>query len=464
MRPILAFALAASAALWFSLPAGARAGEDASRELRLLSVEGKFEEVRRMLATAGDDVKNDVKLRRQIAENALKFIKRRVAEERKDGLDLAMTNFGAAWELEPVDMESAQTALECARELAQIEREGNQPVVAEERAAWGVAFGEKVMGAGVVPNTVKAAVAEVYKERARVSHKVKHLERIVADFQRSAGLLEECAQGETVDPDDLASAAEAQLLLAQFVSENIPTEEEKRDDEAIRRAVALADQACNAKGAEQLPFSVHLLSLRAARQMGVKEDLGLPYMTDLKHDVKGLELRVPRAGGWKSEEFDRKKETYQIFLTRRFADETKTLQIMVSEWQINQPSHGTTWEKIEEMAQIRYEGQKDRFGSVVSEVKVQQLEASNKPKGKGKAKGKKKDKGPEIWFFQYSGTLKQGGRQQRQSEWLWRPSKKEKTAYHLQIFDWDAPWGTDDPDVTLFIQSAIGEEYWPLPE
>ena len=85
-RTLLAAAALAAGTLVLTMDAGPLFAEDIAREARLLSIDGEFEKIEKLLWDAPDEVKNDAKLRTQIAKNALKFIRKKEGEERRGGL------------------------------------------------------------------------------------------------------------------------------------------------------------------------------------------------------------------------------------------------------------------------------------------------------------------------------------------------------------------------------------------
>jgi hypothetical protein len=441
----LAIASIACGFLAATLPEAA-AQDKSRKEARLLTLDGEFKAVEDLLVAAPEDVRNDPKFRMQLGDMALKWAKRQEGSAKVPGLIAAKGHFAAVVNMENPDPDAALAAVETGLELIAVQVEAKQPTPALAHANWSVKIGEAALADGHDTPDLRLAVAVAHDQRAKLSHKIDDFDRIVGDYDRSAELGVSCAEGARKPAAALGAAARVYLDLAAFISEGRPIKEEKRDEEALLKALDTAKLACETKGADEDEYTVHLLALIAihrAKKEGAefeREDLGKPYMQELggREGVKGLDLFIPKADGWKklgqSGEWD-------LVLERQLEGDTSAVQIMIKGYPFSEKFGGKGYDQIEYIAKVRFEGEvKDNFKDVSSSKEPEQIDMGKK--------------GPEIWHHEVAGTL--GSRRVRVSEWMMLRTKKEKVTWRIRIIDWRIAPDLLEPDVVEFVDLALG--------
>jgi hypothetical protein len=428
----------------FAGPPGARADETAVREVRRLVADGQFEEADKLLGQEPEEVRNDFELRMALAKAAARWAKRQTGIKRADGLGAARDHYGAAMKAKPDDSAAAIGAVDTALELADLWTAAKNGAEAEKNLDWAIAAGDDAFKGGVTDVELKAGVAALFAKRAQKVTTVERVDRLVADSRRAAELYAEAAPGHANEALWYGEAAYARMHEARFVNDNIPLEEEKRDEEAIKAAVELASKACATKGAKTPAFNVQLLALRLAAQWKVEGEFPAPFVEERPRAVEGLTLKVPKADGWKKLE----AEGWTYYAARQFEGETKQVQLLIRRLHWEDSSlGGLRWSDIERVTERKYETAVEEFDDVRIDVEPVLLS------------GKKENK---VWHYRIAGVRKSDGKQLQQAEWYWNdPRKTESFTYNLKILDFDAPWGLGDPDVLLFVESACGQGLEP---
>lgn len=463
---VAAAALALAAAALFVSPRTVLA-EDVRTELRLLTAEGKFTEAHNLLAGADDAVKNDRELRLQLLDTALRYARQKEGPTRTKGLDAGVEHAEALLALDPADVKSAAAGIEASTELADLLFAAKNADGAKAAAGRGVALGEACMKVETPDPGIMETLAAAHDKRAEMSHKVNDMEQIIGDYGRAAELLEKCAATSTKAAVLLAGAAGMYLKQSQFVSDHIPIPDEHRDEEAAKKALAAAKRACEVEGAPEDVFTQHLLALRMLGTLGMDDDAEQPYMKDVQPVVEGLALQMPRGKVWKMNRSD----DWTFWATREFEGETKSVEIMIKVWDQNEAMYGRMWSDVKGIAEIRYEGQQEKFSDVNKKVPLHRLgeeapdeNADPKKKKKKSKKKPKKGKGdapPEVWHYRIIGKPTGTEKPQQLAEFFWKHPKID-ISYQVRVLDWGTPWGIDDADVALFLRSAFGDQ-WPEP-
>lgn len=435
-RTLLFLTLAGFAA--FAPVAHSRAQGDPRAEARLSYLEGKFREAEKLLEDAGADVSGDPDLRAQLADAAEKYLKGKTGDARISGLEAIQTCWAKVAEKKPDDPQALSKAIAAAKELGDLDVAAKRLDQAKNRASWAIVLAEKVGSSNATPDT-KAALGDAYGMRASASKRPSTVDAACADFVKGATLLAEAAAGHPKECELLSRAAALRLEQARFVSDTIPIETEKRDDEAIVAAVELATRACVAANAPPAVFDTHLLVLHQARQWKLPTTTHKAFMQPLTPAIPGLSLQVPKGTLWKRSQ----TEDWPLMFTRLFAGDTHSIQVMLKGWTFQQQFGGKSWQQVADVAQMRFEGQKNEFSEVLHETKPVNL-------------GPKK--GPEIWHMQIGGMLASSKTPQRRGEWYWQG---KDVTWHLRILDLRRPSEIEDADIVGFVNGAIGGEYWP---
>mgnify|MGYP002623311342 CR=1 FL=1 len=417
----------------------AAAQEDVRKELRLNALDGKFTEVDRLLAEAPDEVKNDPKLRKELGEKAAMWARRKDGPEKIPGLIAASEHLATAARLAPDDAEAALGALDHRIELVKIQIEAKQPTRAKEHAEWASRTGEELLAAGADTPPVRMSLAAAHDHVAKLAHKVEEFDKIVTAYGRSADLLVSCADTAKNPAEALGGAARAYLDLSTFVADGRPIEEETRDEEALRKAIEVATQACETKGAQRDQYLVHFLALREAHRRKLPGSHGRPYMQELgkKEGVDGLNLHLPKAGGWSRLS---NPGEWDMVIERKHEDDTSAVQVMIRVWEFSQSFGGKTWDRVEEVAKLRFDEQKaNDFKDVATTIEPEQLDTGKK--------------GPEIWHFEIAGTG--DGRTRRVAEWMMMRAKKDKVTFQIRLIDWRSTPDLKEPDIVEFLRLAL---------
>lgn len=421
-----------------------RAQGDPKRDARLLYLEGKFQEADALVAQAGPDVANDLEFRAQLADAAAKSIKNKKGEEQRPALEAAKRNWAVVAGAAPENGAAVAGAVLAAKALAELDLASKKTQAAAAQATWALQLGEKAAAAGLSPET-KAALGEAYGLRATTSRKVDEADRISADFRKGATMLEEAAAGHPKESAWLASAAELRLKEAQFLHDAIPLETEKRDDEAIAAAAALARRACEAKGADDATFVLHIRTLCAAHDWKVPGDFGAPFMVPLAPAYEGLTLMVPKGANWKRQE---KTTEWDLVLERQYDTTDSAVQIMLTAYGTKSSIGAVTWHNVEEGVKTLHDRRKGGYEDVASETPPTLLD-------------EKKKKGPNLWHFTLAGTVNGSSRRNKMAEWVWPSTTRKDTVWNLRIVDWRNSTSIEDPDIVAFVQSAIPPGLWP---
>ncbi len=412
-----------------------------ARKLRFMMVGGEFAEAGEMLSNAPDELRNDPKLRFSLGDNALRWVKlQKKGANLRPGLMAARENYAVARKIEPTDFEASVKALECSARLIEIEREEKLTDTALKHASWSVTHGEVALETEGAPSELKELLAVAYGLRAAFSPPHEQFDRIVGDYSKGAQLLAEIAPDAKKPYEVYGKAAGISLQLAKFVSETRPIPEEKRDDEAAKKALEYATLACESKGAKKEQYTQHLLALRAAKRMGIEGDLGKPYMREIeKRDgIDGLKLKVPMGDGWKRVP---KAGDWDIFWERQLEGDDTAVQVMIKVWEFSQNWGGKTYDRVEDISKSRFDSKKEEFSEVARTVDPEFL-------------GEKK--GPQIWHWAVVGTKER--RIQWLTEYLWYTKKKTKISYQIRIIDWRKSPDLTDPDLVAFIEAALGKD------
>jgi hypothetical protein len=422
-----------------------RADSDPKRDARLLYVEGKFRDGDNLLAQAGPDVVNDLELRGQLADAALKFLKNRTGEDRREGLEAVKRNWGAVAAAQPGNGAAISGAVLAAKGIAELDLAAKRPDAARLQATWALELGEKAAAEGLTPET-KAALGEAYGLRASTTRKVDQIDQVMGDYRKGAGMLEQASAGHEKESVWLAAAAELRMKEAVFVHDSIPLETEKRDDEALVAAVGLAKRACEAKGAAGDAFVLHIRALCAARDWKVQGDLGQPFMTPLTPPWEKANLLVPKSAGWKRLD---KTDEWDVIFERNYHDPANdgAVQIMVTAHPEGEGVGVKTWSDLEEGVKVIYDRRKGGYSDVATDDAPTML-------------GPKK-KGPQLWHFQLAGTVANSSRRNKMAEWFWPSQTKKSVVMNLRIIDWRPTTSIEDPDIVAFVQSAIPPGLWP---
>lgn len=438
------FLIAALIAVSASPPAAvSRAEGDAKVEARLLYFDGKFADAEALLKAAGPEVANDIDLRRQLAETALKHLRPKTGEERRQGLEAVKRCFGMVATAKPDDGNAVGGAVLAAKELAELDLVRRKSDDAKAQATWALQLCEKAAAAGMSPET-KAATGEVYGLRASVTRKVEQADQICADYERGAVLLEEAAAGHAKESAWLAAAAELRFKQALWVHDSIPLDKETRDDAALTAAVHLARRACEAKGSSDATYMLHVKSLCAAREWKVAGDLGYPFMQPLVPAYEGHSLMIPKGAGWKRLE---KTTEWDVILERNYDSTDSSVQIMLTALAAKSQIGAKTWNDVEEGVATLHEKRRAGYADVSSETTPVMF-------------GEKK-KGPKLWHFAVAGTVANSSRRNKMAEWVWPSTTKKDTVWDLRIIDWRHTPSIEDPDIVMFVNSAIPQGHWP---
>jgi hypothetical protein len=425
------------------------AAEDPRTEARLLTLDGKFEAANKVLEAAPEEVRNDPKLRFQLGDMALKWCKRQEKHAKVPGLIAAKNHFAEALEVDKADHEAALAALETGLDLVAVFVEAKQPTSALRHVDWCVKVGEDALANGSDTPDVRLAIASSRDQRAKLSHKINDFDRIVEDYDRSAELAVSCADTASKPADALSAAARTYLDLAAFIAEGRPIDEEVRDEAALLDALDVAARACELKGADEDQYTVHLLALIAihrAQKEGSKfdrEDFGKPYMQELgkREGLQGLDLFIPKADGWKKLE---SSGDWDLIYDRKLEGDDTAARFMIVGYPFSEKFGGKSYDQIEKIAEMRFEGQtKDEFKDVTFSKEPEQIKV-----------GKKK-KGPEIWHHEIAGTLT-GGRSVRVGEWMMLRTKKEGITWRIRVVDYRNVPDLTEPDIVEFISRAFG--------
>jgi len=445
----------------------AAAQDDARKEARMLTLEGKFSAVTDLLQAAPEEVRNDPKLRMRLGDMALKWTKRQDGPDKVPGLVAAKTHFAVALDVNGADVDAATAAIETGLELVELEIEAKQPTRALVHANWSVKIGEAALAGGSDVPELRLAVAAARTHRAKLSHKIEDFDRIVSDYDRSAELSVSCAETARKPARALGTAARVYLDLAAFISEGRPIKEEVRDEAALVKALDTALRACETKGAADDEYTVHLLALiaihRAKKEGSVfeREDFGRPFMQELggREGVKGLDLYLPKADGWRRLD---KSGAWDRVYERQLEGDTSAVQFMIKGYSFSEKYGGKGYDQIEFIAGARYEGQmEEEFKDVTSSTEPELIPiggkattASSSTKKKKKKKKTKKTKGAQIWHFEIAGTLK--GRRVRVADWMMLRSKKEAVTWRIRIIDFRVETDLLEPDIVEFMDLAFG--------
>lgn len=447
MRRLTALALSAALVVPVALALVPTAGADEARDARLLVIEGKFDEAGKVIEGAPDEIKGDAGLRLQLAESAIGELRKAEGDTLLSGLLFARDNYTASFQAEP-STKALEGAMESCRRLAEQFVTDKKPDKAQNSLGFAIGLVETGLERVETTPELKAEIARVYGTRGDVADATKSADQILSDFAKGSDLLAVAADGHTNAAEWLSEAAEMRLRAAQLVLDRLP-EGDERGPANVRKAVEFATASCGAEGARKPQYTTHLKSLRMGRHFGMDEDLGKPFMEVLgKPEVPGLELKVPMAEGWT---FDANKD-WNLLVTRRIPGDmdNQVVQIMVTRLPKNQPELGETWADPEAVCEARHEVKRESdFDDIVREIPAMQL---------GDKKILKKD--PKVFYFELGGT--KDGRRRLLAEWLWTPSKKSEHSYHIRVLDWGTPWTVDDPDIVAFLQSAFGEERYPI--
>lgn len=472
-RPLTRFAVAGLAACFLALSIGPARAADVAREARLLTLDGKFTEANALVDTAPDKVKNDPVLRKTLADLAKKYLKRKLGEEKRGGLESIKLNLHAAYRLTGDDVVAATGAMKAAAELAALDMEARKPNAARGQASWAVKLGEEVLGGGQDTPEVKAELAQAHRTFAEVAHKIQDQKAIIVSYDRGSTLMLEAAEGREDAAVWISEAARLLLLKSKFIRQVIPLETEKRDDEAADQAAKLALKACESPGAKGKQYSMHLVAIRNAREFGLTGEYGQPFMKKLEPGVEGLDIQIPLADAWNQQ----KVEDWDLRIERRFEDEDKILQIQINRWPHSGRKYGIAWADLRNLMKVRAEQEPKRVlkevtGGIALHILGQKPEAlevdeddgkkkkkKRKPKKRRKPKKGKKD-APEVYHYQTIGKVEGRNMPMRLCEWFWSGGSKEGVTYQLRITDWGRPWGLEDPDMESFLQSMFGEQ-WP---
>ncbi len=419
----------------------AAAADDVAKEVRLLTLEGKFEEARTLLETAPDEVKQNLKLHEQLADMALKWAARQDGPAKNKGLVAAREHLTVLTTADPKNAAAAGQAVALSVQAFDLEFEAKQPDRAKPFIDWAITNGEAALSAGADSADLRRSVADAHERRTLISHKVNDFDRIVADHGRSAELYATCANTADKPAAALGAAARAYLTLAAFISENRPIPEETRDDDAFRKAVEIATQACETAGATRAEFTTHLIALRNAYRAGltITGPGSKPYMEPLagRDAIEGLDLALPKAEGWKrldASEWDR-------FYERKLEDDDTAIQIMVKVRLHSEAFAGMTWDRVEEVVKAKYDSETKDFKDVASSIAPERTDTGKK--------------GPEIWHFEVAGQHA-NGRTVRAGNWFLMHAKKDKVTFQIRMVDYRKSPDLREPDLVEFVQRALG--------
>jgi len=437
----------------------ARSDEDVAKQLRLLYFDGKFAEAKTILDAAPAEVRDDPGLRRALGDVAFKWAKRKDGPARRAGLLAARRNFAAARALDPTDVKSAEESMDVTAKLIELAVEAKNGAQAEAAAGWGITEGEKALEGGADSPEVRTGLADAYAVRADRSHPIDDFDQIVDDYNRGAELIASCADDALSPAKAYTRAAEISMTLAAYVGEHRPIEEEKRDDEALERAVGYATKACEQKSPPDSAYTTHIIALRRAAAAGMMEDLPRVYTDDIpkKDQIDGLKLRVPRTPGWKRE---KSTKDWPLIWSVKVGDDDTAVQVMLKLWEHGQTWRSKGWAKLEDIANGRFEAEKVKMSDVAAETEAHMVDpeppaAEDDGKKKKKRKKKKKSKkGPQIWHWEVAGTM--SGRNVRAAEWIWFQEQKHGRSYQLRILDWRNITNLNEPDIVQFVEHAIG--------
>lgn len=462
-RRTLSTAIVLALFLGIGTPDTARAAD--KTEVRLLTAEGKFAEADKLLD--GDDaLKTDKAFRAALADAALRSSDAKKGVQKLPGVLAALAHLQAAAGGE-VDLGKIGTgAFETALEVVNLQIEAKDEAGAKST----VEAAGPVLDAVIVETTTDAgmliAAADLYDKRADLSHKVEQMERIIGDLGKAAALLERAAATYRDKPKALGWAALAYSKQAEFVFDKIPIESETRDEQAIRKAVALATQACKTEGATNEVYTNHLITIRTAKKIGVTDIETETFLEDVRPAVEGLALKIPKGGIWKT----RKTEEWDFHATRQFEGEGKSVEVLVKIWGHDEALYGKTLNNVKDVVEIRAEAQEGKFKEIKSKVPPHLLgdpepepddgKKKKKPKKRKKKKPKKGEpEQPDVWHFRIVGEPTNTTKPQQLAEFFWSDDQKGIT-FQIRILDWGTPWGLEDEDVTQFIRSAVGDQ-WP---
>lgn len=441
--PSAALAALLGAALLASGGPRASAAEADPTDAVLLYYEGKFKEGDAILDKAGPEAANDPKLRMRLGESAMKYLRGKTGEDRRAGLEAAKRSYGVAVAAQPENGAALAGAIASARELAELDLAKFLWDAAKLQATWALELGEKAAAAGLSPES-KAALGEAYGLRAFTTRKVDLVAQACADYAKGVAMLEEAAAGHAKESEWLAAAADLRLKQAGWVHDVIPVDTEVRDDEALTSAIGLARRACEAKGAADPVFFTHLRALTLAHGWGLKGDHGWPFMKPLQPAVEGLSLQVPRGVVWTKEE----GKDWAVALKRQYEGEPNGVQVLLKIEDPKSTFGGRQWQQIEDVVELLFDARKSGFGEVASEVAPVLLGADKKGKG-------------GVWHFQVNGIVANTTRPQRLGEWVWASKGKKDVVYDMKLLDWRRPSSIEDPDLVMFVASAIGPGIWP---
>ncbi len=436
--------LLAALAVALAAAGSVRADDDPAKEARLLAVDGKFREVEGVLRNAPPEVQKDPALHLAIADLAMKFVKPREGEEKREGLTAARVHYATVLDLKPDEATAATGVLDAAKQLADLDMAEKKPDDARAEAKLGIEAGEKALAAGAATPQFKTLLGRLYGFRASFVKSMKDVDQLAADSTKAASLLAEASVGSEQAGPLLSEASSIRLRAANLIHEGIPQETEKRDDDALASAIDLATKACEQTGSSESDFSAHLAALRLAHSWGMKL-AQKPFMQPVNPPLQPLKLEIPRAAGWTRT----KSPDWDLNFDRNLHDQKNdgTVQVMIKKWSPSDTTLGKPWSSMADVSKRRFEKYKEDMGDLGACVEPVQL-------GNGK-------NALEMWHYEVAGHLKSGGRAQRIGEWIWFGDRKKENVFQLKIIDWRPVEDLEEPDIVAFVTSAIGEGVWP---
>jgi len=422
----------------------ARGDEDPDRDARLAAIDGKFREAEAIIDRAPAEVQNNPDLRLVVGEQALRAAKTATGEEKRQALMTARRQFAKAIELKPTEGKAAAGVVQASSDLADVDRDAKNFDDEKSDAKFALEFGDKALAAGVNAPAFKLALGRLYGRHAGFYKTMKDRDALVAESAKASTLLAEASVGSEQAGKILSEASQIRLRVANLVHEQIPTEAEKADDEALAAAIDLATQACNLKGASDVDYLTHFAALRLAHQWGMKLATK-PFMQPAVPPLEGLKLEVPRAPGWAR---DKPAEDWDLLYNRNLHDAKNdgTVQITLKKHAAGEMALGKGWGFIADMAARQFDkikGDLKETGSVVEPVNL------------ATSKG-----APECWHYEAGGTLS-SGRVLRDAEWIFPADKKKDAVWCLKVKDWRPVQDVQEPDIVAFVASAIGDGLWP---
>ncbi|MCG3134737.1 MAG: hypothetical protein HMLKMBBP_02097 [Planctomycetes bacterium] len=427
----------------------AAAQDDPRKEARLLYLEGKFAEAEEFLAKADPALLKDVDLRLQLAAAAAKSIEKKKGEDRRKGLEAQMKCLGIVVEARPQDGAALANAIAAARDLAGMEMASRKNDAAKARADWAIKLAEKSGAEGMSADT-QVALGQAYGLRAFVSRKPDKVDACVADWRKGAEMIAAAAPGSPHEAAWLQDAARMRFEEAVYVHNAIPIDQEVRDEEALRAALALAHQATGVKGATDEAHWFFLRVLLEAHAWNLPGPHPKPEMVRAKDAYEGIAIATPRGGNWKR--LDATPEWGVIYERTYDLDPTDdvrpdTVQVMLTSFGANTAIGTGTYKDLKAAAGILFEKRRSTYEESMAEKQPQPF---------GDAK-----KGLDGWWMESGGRVLSLNRTQRNLDILWTSKSKGDKVFQIRVIDWRKPSSVHEPDIAAFIALCVGEGNWP---